>query len=218
MNLKREFKAKTEGQVEAIRAIAEHDLTFLLGPAGCGKTAISIALAMEALSRGDIDKIVVVRPTIGSDVEGIDEGIGYVKGTFEEKMYYYCKPIYEEILTYTDKAHLDKMIADETLDITPAYYCRGRNYHKSFVILDDAQNFSFKQLLALITRLGKTSKMVVNGDPKQCDRESYSALITWTEKIVNDINEIPVVELSKVDIIRHELLKLILMKVEAYEG
>lgn len=218
MNCK--FKPKGSRQEDYVRAIIEHDLILCSGPAGSGKTACSIGMAMRYLTddSNPINKIVLIRPTIGTDFE-IDQGIGYLTGGLLEKMAPYVRPLMEELSKYMSKSALNDAIDKSIIDIIPLFYCRGLTFHNSFVILDESQNASFNQIKMVLTRLGKRSKIILNGDVDQHDRHSGKCdFQIWIEDIIGDDDEIPVCKLYKEDIIRHHLVKRILEKVEKYES
>lgn len=213
------LKPKTDNQEEYIRAMSETDMVFCIGPAGSGKTACAVGLAMEYLKEKKIEKIVVTRPTIGTDEDGWDKGLGYLPGDIRDKMDPYLRPIFDEMLKYIDKPILERMYTQGKIEIAPLTYMRGRTFHNAFVILDEAQNATFKQILMVCTRIGTNSKLVLNGDLDQHDRRGEECPFeVWVDQIIGPNSErISVVELEEQDIIRHPLVREILSKVENFE-
>lgn len=165
----REFKPKSEHQADYIRAMAEHDMVFCIGPAGSGKTACAVGQAVRYFIDDDhpIKKLILIRPTIGTDEDRIDDGIGFLKGDMLEKMSPFIRPLTDELLTYIDRNTLRNYLEQDIIEVLPLYYARGRTFHKSFVIVDECQNASFNQIQMITTRLGSKSKMVLNGDMDQ---------------------------------------------------
>jgi len=216
-NCKRQFKPKGNNQFELARSIAENDMVFCHGPAGSGKTAVSVGLAIDYLLQGKIGKIIICRPTLGTLGEKGSE-VGFLPGSLLEKVNPFIQNIYDEFYTYFSKDVVDDLINDNILEVVPMFYCRGRTFHDSFIIVDEAQNATHLELKAITTRLGSRSKMVINGDLEQSDlRSKENYLANWVNFIVKDDLKIPVVQLEVVDVVRHELVKHIIYKVREYE-
>lgn len=211
--LYRQFKPKTMNQGKYIRAVVENDIVFCSGPAGSGKTACAVGIAVEHFMEGKVDRIIVTRPTVGTD-EDYGGGLGYLPGDIRDKMDPYLRPIYDELLTYLERSKVEELISKEVLEIAPLDFMRGRTFHSAFVIMDEAQNASYNQLKMFTTRLGSRSKMIINGDIDQHDRRGICALQQWINTIVNDIEGIGVVQLDRTDIVRHPLVSAILGKIE----
>jgi phosphate starvation-inducible PhoH-like protein len=214
--MSRVFKPKSENQSNYVRMIVENDLTFCIGPAGSGKTSVCVGIAMGHLLNNKCDQIIITRPTIGTDEE-YSKGIGFLPGSLRDKMDPYLRPIYDEMLTYIDKHSLEQALYDETIEIAPLDFMRGRTFHNAFVIMDEAQNCSYQQIKMFVTRLGKSSRMVINGDIDQFDRKGHCALDEWFNDIIPEINGIGRIELDKGDIVRHSLVSAILTATEEYE-
>ena len=212
----RQFKPKSDNQHNYIRAMIENDIVFCVGPPGSGKTAVAVGLAVERFLNGDVEKIIVTRPTIGTDEDG-DRGLGYLPGDIRDKMDPYLRPIFDELLTYMSKDSVEKAIYEGLIEIAPLDFMRGRTFHDSFVIMDEAQNVTHNQMKMFTTRLGSRSNMVINGDVDQHDRKGDCALDTWINYIINDVRGIAVVELEHSDIVRHQLVSAIVNKVKEYE-
>ncbi len=211
--LLKEFKPRTQNQYEYIRCIIESEITFSIGPAGSGKTACAIGLALEYLSEGKISKIVLTRPI----VEASYKSLGALPGGILEKIGPYMTPLYEEIEGYLGKYKLDEYIKNGTIVICPLEVMRGRTFERSVIILDEAQNATFDQITMFISRLGESSKAIINGDTRQTDLPSRLAggLSTHIE-ILNHVEGVSVSYLDKSDIQRNPIVGRILDKVEAY--
>ena len=163
-NSRKKLFPKTENQADYIRAIVESHISICGGPAGSGKTAVCVGLACEYLLDQKVNKIVVTRPVIESG-----NGLGYLPGAFDEKIRPYLVPIMEEMGAYLGKDALKTLRGSGAIEICPLEFMRGRNFHESFIILDEAQNATFEQIKMFITRIGRKSKAVINGDVKQSD-------------------------------------------------
>jgi len=203
---RKSLKAKTKNQEVYIRAIEGNDVTLCTGPAGTGKTAVSVGLACDYLLDGRVDKIVVTRPVIEAG-----RGLGFLPGTFEEKIHPYLVPVLEE-MEYRLSPNRVKAYRDEgKIEVCPLEYMRGRNFHNCFMILDEAQNATFEQLKMFITRIGWDSKAVINGDMDQTDLAyaEQGGLDTFLYRL-DVINGIGIAELTDEDIIRNKIISKIL--------
>lgn len=218
MQPKREFKPKSDNQFEYVRAIAENDMVFCVGPAGSGKSACSVGMAVQYLNSGKINQIIISRPTVGCLGERGSE-LGFLPGNINEKMDPFVQNIYDELSTYYERKYISTMVEDGILRILPLYYCRGLTFHDSFIIVDEAQNALHSELFAITTRLGSRSKMVINGDLEQSDlKNNYdNPLSYWINEIIKDDKLIPVVKLDTIDIVRHPIVKHIIYKVREWE-
>ena len=200
---KRSLKPKTPNQAEYIRTISENDITFCEGPAGSGKTSVAVGLACQYLKEGRVQKIIITRPV----VESGRTGLGFLPGSFKEKIHQYLIPILEEMKLYLTSAQVKKILDDETIEVVPLEYMRGRNFHNAFMILDEAQNATFEQIKMFITRVGRDSKSVINGDLQQSDLSSNSScdfheIIKRLDKLEN----VGIMELTADDIIRNPII------------
>ena len=197
---------KTENQAEYIRTMVENDVTICSGPAGSGKTAVAVGLACDHLLDNKVEKIIITRPVVESG-----KGLGFLPGTFSEKIHPYLVPVLEEMNKYFAPAALSKMQAENIIEVCPLEYMRGRNFHNSFMILDEAQNATFEQIKMFITRIGRESKAVINGDIDQSDLPSK--MRGGLEKCMDSLENIKGVgisELDREDIIRNRLISKIL--------
>ncbi|MCR4319814.1 MAG: PhoH family protein [Candidatus Brocadiaceae bacterium] len=204
------IKPKTEGQTKYIEAIKKNDLVFCIGPAGTGKTYLAVAMALSFLKSSRIRRIVLARPAVEAG-----EKLGYLPGDIKAKVNPYLRPLYDAIADMMDVGHVKKYLESDLIEILPLAYMRGRTLNDAFIILDEAQNCTVKQMKTFLTRLGMKSKVVVTGDITQVDLSAgdISGLIDVQERLMN-INNISFVYLTKADIFRHKLVQDI---VDAYE-
>jgi phosphate starvation-inducible PhoH-like protein len=202
---------KTSGQAEYIRAVAENDLVFCLGPAGTGKTYLAVAMAVSALKRGVVKRIVLVRPAVEAG-----EKLGYLPGDLQAKVNPYLRPIFDAMHDMMGFDQLKRFMLNDLVEVIPLAYMRGRTLNNAVVILDEAQNTTHSQMLMFLTRLGHHSKMIVTGDDTQVDLESpeKSGLIDAVYRL-RDTKGVGIVRLTGADIVRHRLVQVI---VEAYGG
>ena len=201
---------KTVGQKEYIQAITAHDVTFGVGPAGTGKTYLAMAMAVSALQRGDVSRIILTRPAVEAG-----EALGFLPGDLREKLSPYLRPLHDALLDMVPAEEVQRHMERETIEIAPLAYMRGRTLNNAFVILDESQNTTNEQMFMFLTRLGYHSKAVVTGDPTQIDlppsKQSglIEALLTLrqTEGVV-------IKEFGQHDVVRHPLVQKI---INAYE-
>ncbi len=207
---KKTLKPKTPNQSEYIRAMAESDVTICSGPAGSGKTAVAVGLACQYLSDEKIEKIIITRPVVESG-----KGLGYLPGTLNEKIHPYLVPIIEEMNLYLTPTAVESLTSSNVIEVCPLEYMRGRNFHNSFMILDEAQNATLEQIKMFITRIGSKSKAVINGDTDQTDLPEYTkgALKNCMKKLHN-IEGVSIIELGHEDIVRNSIISRILMSLE----
>ena len=214
-NFKPKLKPKTPNQAELIRTIAENTITLAVGPAGSGKTKVSVAYGIEKLLIGDFKRLVVTRPVVEAG-----EKLGYLPGSFEQKIDPYLQPIYYELLQYMSKSQLQEFINNgancrgtQEIIIAPLAYMRGMNYHDAYMILDEAQNCTIEQLKLFITRVGFNSKAIIVGDDKQSDLPpGKSGLMNWYEKL-QGVSDVGTFKLENIDIVRNPVISKILAKI-----
>ncbi len=206
----RKLTPRTDGQARYIRAIHENELVFCIGPAGCGKTYLAVASAVSALRRGDVHKIVLVRPAVEAG-----ESLGFLPGDLQAKINPYLRPLFDAIQEMMDNDQLKKYTEQDIIEVIPLAYMRGRTLNSSFIILDEAQNTTTAQMKMFLTRMGHESKIVVSGDVTQIDlpRHAQSGLIDSIARL-HKIKGVARVELTGDDIVRHRLVTEI---VQAYE-
>ena len=201
---------RTKGQAKAIKVIKKNDLSLLTGPAGTGKTFLSIVYGMALLDSNEIDKIILCRPAVEAG-----ENLGFLPGDLKEKVDPYLTPLYESLEKILPQNKLKDLLLYNIIEIVPLAYMRGRTLENSFMILDEAQNSTDKQMKMFLTRLGIGSRAVITGDITQVDlkKNKYSGLIQAIH-ILNGIPGIGFYEFSREDVVRHSLVKSI---IEAYD-
>jgi len=209
-NASRRVKPRTEGQAAYIEAIRTHDLTLCSGPAGCGKTYLAVATAVEAYRAKAIRKIVLVRPAVEAG-----ESLGYLPGDLKEKLNPYLRPLLDAINEMVDFDQVKFLMEQEVIEVIPLAYMRGRTLSQAFIILDEAQNATVSQMKMFLTRMGEGSKVVVSGDTSQVDLPSgvTSGLKDAIQRL-NSIDGVAIIKLQESDIVRHPLVQRI---VAAYE-
>jgi phosphate starvation-inducible PhoH-like protein len=200
------LKPKTKNQEGYIKTISENDVTFCTGPAGTGKTAVAVGLACDYLLDKRVEKIIVTRPVIESG-----RGLGFLPGTFEEKIHPYLVPVLEEMQYRLNTNRVQAYREEGKIEVVPLEYMRGRNFHNCFMILDEAQNATFEQLKMFITRIGWDSKAVINGDVEQTDllKKDQGGLEEFLERL-DGIDGVGISELTEEDIVRNSIISRIL--------
>ncbi|MGU7999226.1 PhoH family protein [Streptococcus suis] len=209
-NYGKPIRVKTLGQKLYVDSVKRHDIVFGIGPAGTGKTFLAVTLAVTALKRGQVKRIVLTRPAVEAG-----ESLGFLPGDLKEKVDPYLRPVYDALYQILGKEQTTRLMEREIIEIAPLAYMRGRTLEDAFVILDEAQNTTIMQMKMFLTRLGFNSKMIVNGDISQIDlpRKVKSGLIDATEKL-SKIPQIDFVHFSAKDVVRHPVVAQI---INAYE-
>tara|TARA_B100000941_G_C28499858_1_gene553378 strand:- start:1575 stop:2495 length:921 start_codon:yes stop_codon:yes gene_type:complete len=202
--------AKTKNQKKIVKLHEKNDLIFVIGPAGTGKTYISVALGVKALKEKTVKKIIITRPVVEAG-----ENLGFLPGDLQDKIDPYLKPIYDALEDMIPVQKMKKFIDNKTIEIAPLAYMRGRTLKNAFILLDEAQNTTRSQLKMFLTRLGENSKMIVTGDISQIDlrKNQESGLIHAKEKLY-DIEGVGFTLLDSSDVLRHRLVKKILDKLK----
>ncbi|MDR3516005.1 MAG: PhoH family protein [Azospirillaceae bacterium] len=201
----RKVKPQGVNQQTLMDAIASHNLTIALGPAGTGKTYLAISCAVEALEAGRVDRIVLSRPAIEAG-----ETLGFLPGDLHDKMAPYLRPLYDALSDRVGGKRLRTFLSDGTIEIAPIAYMRGRTLNNAFVVIDEAQNCTYGQIKMLLTRLGWHATMVLTGDPDQTDLlEGMSGLLEVARRL-DTLPDIAVVRLTDKDIVRHPLVATML--------
>ena len=158
------IRAKNAGQKKYIEAVRKHDVVFGVGPAGTGKTFLAVVMAIAALKKGQVQKIILTRPAVEAG-----ENLGFLPGDLKEKVDPYLRPVYDALYQIFGMDHTNRLMERGVIEIAPLAYMRGRTLEDAFVILDEAQNTTIAQMKMFLTRLGFNSKMIVNGDTSQID-------------------------------------------------
>lgn len=206
----RPIKARTPNQQQLIDAYNQNDMVFAVGPAGTGKTYLSIALAVKALKDKTAKKIILSRPAVEAG-----EKLGFLPGDMKEKIDPYLQPLYDALEDMLPQVKLQDMMEKHVIQIAPLAFMRGRTLSDAVVILDEAQNTTPAQIRMFLTRMGWNTKMIITGDMTQIDlpRSQKSGLVEALE-ILRGVEDIGIVELNRKDIVRHKLVTRI---VNAYE-
>lgn len=209
----RPIKARTDNQQQLIDAYAKNDMVFAVGPAGTGKTYLSIALAVKALKDKVIKKIVLSRPAVEAG-----EKLGFLPGDMKDKIDPYLQPLYDALEDMIPAARLQEMMEKNIIQIAPLAFMRGRTLNDAVVILDEAQNTTPAQIRMFLTRMGWNTKMIITGDRTQIDlpRQQKSGLNEVLE-ILDNVEGIGIVNLTKKDIVRHKLVTKIVNAFEQYD-
>jgi phosphate starvation-inducible PhoH-like protein len=197
------IKPKTPNQKKLVDAIHQHDLVFALGPAGTGKTYISVALAVKALKNKEVKKIIITRPAVEAG-----ETLGFLPGDLKEKIDPYLRPVYDALDDMIPFEKLKYYQENRIIEIAPLAYMRGRTLNDAFILLDEAQNTSPMQIKMFLTRMGPNSKVIINGDLSQIDlpKHTRSGLHEAID-ILKNVKGISFVHFSSKDVIRHKIVK-----------
>jgi phosphate starvation-inducible protein PhoH and related proteins len=205
------LRARTPNQALYLDNIAQHDITFGIGPAGTGKTYLAVACAVDALEKGSVQRIVLTRPAVEAG-----ERLGFLPGDLTQKVDPYLRPLYDALYELMGYEKVQKAFERNVLEIAPLAFMRGRTLNNAFIILDEAQNTTPEQMKMFLTRIGFGAKAVVTGDVSQIDlpKGSLSGLID-AERILKRVRGIAVTRLTSADVVRHPLVARI---VDAYDA
>jgi len=206
------LRPKTRKQETYMQSINKSDVTFCSGPAGSGKTSVSVGMACEYLIEKKVDKIIITRPVVESG-----RGLGHLPGTLVEKINPYLIPILEEMNQYLTKNTVETYRSRDIIELCPLEYMRGRNFHNCFMILDEAQNATFEQIKMFITRIGKDSKAVINGDLRQSDLGKHQGGLKTCMDKLSEVSGVGVCKLDYSDIVRSGIVSKILMTLNKEE-
>lgn len=210
---KRFIVPKTETQREYIEAIKNYDIVIGIGPAGTGKTYLAVAMAVNALLKKQVARIVLARPAVEAG-----EKLGFLPGDIEEKVSPYLRPLYDALFDMMEPEKVAKYLERGIIEIAPLAFMRGRTLNDSFIILDEAQNTTSEQMKMYLTRLGFNSKTVITGDITQIDLPAgkLSGLVE-AERILKGIEGIKFIYFTEKDVVRHRLVQEIIRAYERYE-
>lgn len=182
------------------------DIVFGIGPAGTGKTLLAVQVAVKYFKEEKIDKIIVTRPAVS-----VDEDLGFLPGTLEQKMAPWTRPIFDVLREYFNAREIEGMIEEGIIEIAPLAYMRGRTFKNAFILADEMQNATPNQMKMLLTRIGEGSKMAVTGDLNQADRLKDNGLIDFIKQLENkNATRLDIVQFTQGDIERHEAVKEVL--------
>ena len=205
---------RTANQRLYIQAIRGHDMVFGTGPAGTGKTYLAMAMAVSALMRREVGRIIVTRPAVEAG-----EKLGYLPGSFIEKVDPYLRPIYDALHDMMDPDEVARRMDRGVIEVAPLAFMRGRTLNDAFVVLDEAQNTTTEQIRMFLTRLGFDSKAVINGDPTQTDLpRGASSGLSEAMRVLSSVEEIEVVRFNEKDVVRHPLVQQIVTAYERFDA
>jgi len=205
------IKARTANQHKMVKACEANDLIFAVGPAGTGKTYTAVALAVRALKNKEIKRIILTRPAVEAG-----ENLGFLPGDLRDKLDPYLQPLYDALRDMIPQQKLLSYWEDNTIEIAPLAFMRGRTLDNAFVILDEAQNATPSQLKMFLTRMGRNAKFIVTGDITQIDLpKNQRSGLPQAIDILKDIEGISIIQLTNKDVIRHKLVTKI---INAYEN
>lgn len=204
------IRVKNRGQHRYIEAVKNHDVVFGIGPAGTGKTFLAVVLAVLALKRGEVQRIILTRPAVEAG-----ESLGFLPGDLKEKVDPYLRPVYDALHQIFGVEHTTRLIERGVIEIAPLAYMRGRTLEDAFVILDEAQNTTISQMKMFLTRLGFQSKMIINGDTSQIDLpKGVVSGLMHAQKTLKHLPQIAFVHFEASDVVRHPVVAQI---IQAYE-
>jgi phosphate starvation-inducible PhoH-like protein len=207
------IKPKTPNQIRLVKLVKENDLVFALGPAGTGKTYISVAFAVKALKQKQVKKIIITRPAVEAG-----ENLGFLPGDLKEKIDPYLRPIYDALHDMLPFEKLQYYMEREIIEIAPLAYMRGRTLNNAFILLDEAQNTTPMQMKMFLTRMGPESKMIVTGDVSQVDLPArQTSGLHEAVRILKDVQGIGFIELDQSDVIRHRLVRDIIRAYDVHK-
>ena len=200
------IKPKTVNQKQLVKLVEKKDLVFALGPAGTGKTYISVALAVRALKNREVRKIIITRPAVEAG-----ESLGFLPGDLKEKIDPYLRPIYDALDDMVPKEKLKYYLENNIIEIAPLAYMRGRTLHNAFILLDEAQNTTPMQIKMFLTRMGPQSKVIITGDLSQVDLpNNQKSGLAEAVNILKTTKGIGLVNLEGKDVVRHKLVQAII--------
>jgi len=204
------IKPKTTNQKKMVSQAMNNDMLFVIGPAGTGKTYISVALAVRALKNKEVKKIIITKPAVEAG-----ESLGFLPGDMQEKIDPYLRPIYDALDDMLPPEKLRYYQENRIIEIAPLAYMRGRTLHHAFILLDEAQNTTPMQIKMFLTRMGPYSRMIVTGDISQVDLPDHQQSgLMHSLDILKNVEEIGYIELGPQDVVRHKIVKKI---IEAYD-
>ena len=201
------IKAKTTNLKKLVKESEKKDMVFAIGPAGTGKTYTSVALAVKALKEKNVKRIILTRPAVEAG-----ESLGFLPGDLKEKLDPYLQPLYDALRDMIPHERLENFIEKRVIEVAPLAFMRGRTLDDAFVILDEAQNTTHSQMKMFLTRMGMNAKFIITGDPSQIDlpKNQHSGL-QEAMKILRNVEEIGFIHLNESDVVRHPIVKKIIL-------
>jgi len=207
-------RARTPMQAEYLKALEEHEVVFAIGPAGTGKTYLAVAAAVQALRQKRVDRIVLVRPAVEAG-----ESLGFLPGDMQEKVDPYLRPMYDALADLMSYDKMRRYVELGVIEIAPLAFMRGRTLHNSYVILDEAQNTTVRQMKMFLTRMGVNSRAVITGDITQIDlRDPDSSGLVRIQQILGNVADIRFVYFHPEDVVRHRLVRDIIRAFADYHA
>jgi len=207
-------RARTPMQAEYLKALEEHDVVFAIGPAGTGKTYLAVAAAVQALRQKKVDRIVLVRPAVEAG-----ENLGFLPGDMQEKVDPYLRPMYDALADLMSYDKMRRYVELGVIEIAPLAFMRGRTLHNSYVILDEAQNTTVRQMKMFLTRMGVNSRAVITGDITQIDlRDPDSSGLVRIQQILGQVPDIRFIYFHPEDVVRHRLVRDIIRAFDDYHA
>lgn len=204
-------KALTENQRKLVEAVDKNDMVFATGPAGTGKTYTSVALAVRALKNKEVKRIILTRPAVEAG-----ESLGFLPGDLKEKLDPYLQPLYDALRDMIHYEKLETFVERGVIEVAPLAFMRGRTLDNAFVILDEAQNTTRSQMKMFLTRMGKSAKFIITGDPGQVDLPlKQKSGLKEAMRILDNVEDISFIKLSGKDVVRHKIVKRI---IDAYQA
>ena len=201
------IKAKTTNLKKLVKESEKKDMVFAIGPAGTGKTYTSVALAVKALKEKNVKRIILTRPAVEAG-----ESLGFLPGDLKEKLDPYLQPLYDALRDMIPHERLENFVEKRVIEVAPLAFMRGRTLDDAFVILDEAQNTTHSQMKMFLTRMGMNAKFIITGDPSQIDLpKNQQSGLQEAMKILRNVEEIGFIHLNESDVVRHPIVKKIIL-------
>ncbi|MBI1799971.1 MAG: PhoH family protein [Candidatus Eisenbacteria bacterium] len=211
---RKNVRARTPTQAEYLKALQDHDVVFAIGPAGTGKTYLAVAAAVNALRQKKVERLVLVRPAVEAG-----ESLGFLPGDMQEKVDPYLRPMYDALADLMSYDKMRRYIELGVIEIAPLAFMRGRTLHSSYVILDEAQNTTVRQMKMFLTRMGENSRAVITGDVTQIDlKNPDSSGLVRIQTILGAVADIKFIYFHPEDVVRHRLVRDIIRAFESYHA